>query len=84
MSLDLKHCTHLNTDDLAATLCLLCRGIGALTEVMVVTKSGLLDADTCVDAAVEQLEAWEVAALGIEMFPEAVDGDDEEEGEGAW
>ncbi len=71
LTLDLKHCTHLTTDDLAATLCLLCRGIRALTEVTVMTKSELLDADACVDTVVEQLEAWEVAAPRIEIYPEA-------------
>ncbi len=79
LTLDLKHCAHLTTDGLAATLCLLCRGVRTLREVTVMTKSELLDADACVDAVVEQLEAWEVAAPRIEIYPEAQDGEDEEE-----
>ncbi len=78
LRLDLTHCTHLTTDELAALLCLLCRGIQTLASVSVDTKSSEVDLLACRTLVWGQLAAWGSRRLpGIHL----VDTGDEEQAE---
>ncbi len=58
LTLDLTYCLSLHTDDLTASLALLCRAIPSLSVVEVTTDSVQLNAGACVQSAGQLLARW--------------------------
>ncbi len=79
LTLDLTHCRSLTTDDLTATLALLCRAMPSLSSTEVRTDSVELDADVCVQSVREQLSRWGTRPPWIQIADASADDSDSED-----